>query len=413
MRLLRRIPLRFLLIFVAFASVLPAQGPVSAPPSAADQWSTDVRAFADNIAAALGLARSVFLAVKNISSIDAAGSSFIEQELESELTQRGFLMVPAASAASQLDVTLSENVDGYLWIAENRGRTGGQTVITAVRRPHISESGAHPAPLLRKALLHWQSESILDFAQISEPDGPPSLLLLEPNRLTLLQRDADAWTTRGSAPIQHSRPWPRDLRGHLSISAGSFEAFLPGIVCAGSLASVLSIECHEAPSLAWSPAGNTLRSFAADRNYFAAFTIVARGSRVEVPASYSMAANSIDGNSYWLLAGIDSETRLFRETIEGGLSLGRWGDEIASIVLACSAGWDVLATGTGDWSEPDHLQSYEISGSNATPVGQPLEFAGPIVALWPSNGDRSVRVVSRNLETGMYEASVVLVSCGE
>ncbi|MGC1969313.1 MAG: hypothetical protein WA673_22825, partial [Candidatus Acidiferrales bacterium] len=58
------------------------------------------------------------------------------------------------------------------------------------------------------------------------------------------------------------------------------------------------------------------------------------------------------------------------------------------------------------------IQIYEIEGQEATAVGQPHEFPGPILALWPADDGKSARVVSRNLQTGMYEASIVSVSCG-
>ena len=68
-------------------------------------------------------------------------------------------------------------------------------------------------------------------------------------------------------------------------------------------------------------------------------------------------------------------------------------------------------TGTGDWTQPDHIQIYEIKGHQAVVIGQPLEFSGPILALWPGDDGKSARVVSRNLRTGMYEASIVSVAC--
>jgi hypothetical protein len=72
----------------------------------------------------------------------------------------------------------------------------------------------------------------------------------------------------------------------------------------------------------------------------------------------------------------------------------------------------VLVTGIGDWTVRDTLRIYRVADHQAVTVGQPLEFSGPILALWPTQDDKSARVVSRNLQTGMYEASIVSVSCG-
>ena len=91
----------------------------------------------------------------------------------------------------------------------------------------------------------------------------------------------------------------------------------------------------------------------------------------------------------------------------------------------------MLATGTGDSAQPDHIEIYDIrnypESQNATKplspqerlpapqgiaVGQPLDFAGPILALWSAEDQKSARAVSLNLQTGMYEGSILTVSCG-
>jgi len=40
-----------------------------------------------------------------------------------------------------------------------------------------------------------------------------------------------------------------------------------------------------------------------------------------------------------------------------------------------------------------------------------LQVPGPVLTLWPANDGKSARVVTRNLETGDYEASIVTVAC--
>jgi hypothetical protein len=66
----------------------------------------------------------------------------------------------------------------------------------------------------------------------------------------------------------------------------------------------------------------------------------------------------------------------------------------------------------GDWSQKDQIQLYEIRDRAAAAIGQPMELPGPILAFWAAGDGNSARVVSRNLESGMYEASIVSVSCG-
>ena len=78
----------------------------------------------------------------------------------------------------------------------------------------------------------------------------------------------------------------------------------------------------------------------------------------------------------------------------------------------CNGGRVALATGAGDWTQPDSLQAYELRDGAMVESGDPLAFAGPVLALWPSNDLKAARVVWRNLQTGEYEASFISVTCG-
>jgi hypothetical protein len=82
-----------------------------------------------------------------------------------------------------------------------------------------------------------------------------------------------------------------------------------------------------------------------------------------------------------------------------------------SIASGCGSAWQVLVTGSGDWTEKDQIQLYEIRDRGAVAIGEPVELTGPILALWAGEDGKSARVISRNLESGLYEASMVSVSC--
>jgi hypothetical protein len=84
---------------------------------------------------------------------------------------------------------------------------------------------------------------------------------------------------------------------------------------------------------------------------------------------------------------------------------------MVSIASGCGSAWQVLVTGSGDWTEKDQIQLYEVRDRGAAAIGEPFELTGPILALWAGEDGRSARVISRNLESGMYEASMVSVSC--
>lgn len=411
MRLQRRITLRFAVVFIAFATTVQAQALDNTTSPASDPWSNEVRAFAGKIGAAVEPAGTIALAVKNISDLDAAAAGAIERELRSKLAGAGFQVTGANSSETEVSVTLSQNVDGYLWIAEIQGQAGNQTAMLAVKSRRAVAEPARNAPILRQTPVLQQTEAILDFGETASADGSRMLVLLEPDRIAVLGGNGSGWALRDSAVISHAHPWPRDLRGHLDVAAtGGFEAFLPGVHCEGSVSAALSLSCREDAEEKWKLGENSGLALVADRNYFASSTLRVGQPRIDAPIAYSMATTPGDGAG-WIVTGADGNARLFEAREPGSFSLGHWGDDVASVEKSCGANWQVLTTGTGDWTQQDRLQAYEIAETSAIPAGQGLEFAGPIVALWSVDGN-AVRAVWRNLETGMYEASIVSVSCG-
>src|SRR5690349_14768181 len=111
----RAILLAFLIVASAFVSPAFAQSGTE-PPAV---WTNTVRGLADKIAAAAGTTRNISLDVRNISSLSPSDANVAQKALESELTQRHFRIVPAASATSgalseasaQVRVTFSEGIN--------------------------------------------------------------------------------------------------------------------------------------------------------------------------------------------------------------------------------------------------------------------------------------------------------------
>ena len=371
-------------------------------------------AFAEKIAAAMGAPRTISLAVKNISDLDAARVSWVDSDLRAELSRAGFQVSAAGAEEIEVNVTLSKNVDGYVWVAEIRSQAGEQVVIEAVNQPRAAQESARTAPVLRKSVVVQRTESLLDFAETAGPEGARSLLLLEPDRVVILQGQGDHRMEHAAAPISHSHPWPRDVRGELIAGeSGEFRALLPGVLCTGKSSPALTLSCREGPEARWplDENGGALW-FAADRNYFSSSTLRDGAVSSVAPAWYSMAADPANGDARWIGAGADGNARLFEKGQTGSLVLGRWGDDVVSLPAACGANWEVLTTGSGDWTQADQLQIHEITGQSAPLSGQPLEFPGPILALWPGKNGEPARAISRDLQTGMYEAATVSVTCG-
>src|SRR5262249_43649038 len=114
------------------------------------------------------------------------------------------------------------------------------------------------------------------------------------------------------------------------------------------------------------------------------------------------------------LALVDGRTQLFDAgldpigTLESS-SAQAWGSEIAGTTARCGSGSQVLATRSGDMTVPDAVQAFSIVDRAPTALTPPIEFGGPVVALWPA-GDTAVAIV-RNLANAKYESYTLQVSC--
>jgi len=369
-----------------------------------------VRAFAGRIASAIGAARPISLDAVNISTLSSTDAGSIERQLQAALSSAGFQIAAEPPAEVRIHVTLSEGADGYLWVAEIHGQAGDQVALMSAHSSTSAASRAKPVPVLRESLLLSQANPILDFApaQTAGDSASQLLLTLEPDHVNAFRQAGDAWTKVDTAPIAHSRPWPRDLRGRIVFSGASeFQVYLPGIFCTGTMQPKLGIECKQGADAAWPLGDKTAVSMAADRNYFNAH---ADGAKFEWPISYSIISNSTGDPSLKILTEPNGGAWLFEGSQHPVANLSRWGDDAASIA-GCGDSWNVLATGGGDWTQRDYLQDYEIADRQAEPAGLLLEFPGPILALWPSDDGKSARAVSLNLQTGMYEAAIVSLSC--
>jgi hypothetical protein len=156
-------------------------------------------------------------------------------------------------------------------------------------------------------------------------------------------------------------------------------------------------------------------NFTPGRNYFSGTVTLSSSLQAKFPPFYSsaspQASTSGQGASRRVIAGLDGNAEFFDGTADPVSTFEDWGSDIVSIAGACGANWEVLATGKGDWRQKDQIQLYEIRDRKAVALGQPLELPGPTLAAWPSDDGKSARLISRNLETGLYEASIVSVGC--
>lgn len=381
---------------------------VFAIPAAAQEWDASAREMAEKIVARAQSRSGLSLTVKNISSLPPARAAEVQRALESALRSRGVSLVGPEQAMVQARVTLSENTAGYLWVAQIGHDDSWDVVMLQV--PLLAPAEPAPAALtLRRTPLWSQPEPMLDVIAI----GDGGLLVLGRDSLALYRMQDRKWQLAGTAPLTHSRPWPRDLRGRLVIQAdGSLHAYLPGIQCSGTTQPQLSMSCKESDD-PWPLSPEVNAFFSSRRNFFTGTVKLAHSSQAgDLGAFYSAAMFPQGERGFWIVAFTTGGARLINAQGQVVTAFNGWGSDLAGIASDCASGWQVLATRAADSSLPDSLSAYEIVNREAVQTGAPLEFAGPVTAMWTAGDGRSATVIVHNLKTGTYEAFSVSAVCG-
>jgi hypothetical protein len=317
-------------------------------------WSDGVKALAAKIAAAVKPSRAISLDIKNISSLGAADVEAIRKTLEAELQTQGLRI---GSADAHVEVTLSENGDGYVWVAETRRNAkqenSPRVAIVSVGKAKMNSANEKSALLVLSNRRIWdQPSEFLDFLVIETPVNMASstLMVLEPDRLVYYRSSTPEWRLWETISFPQIGHRSRMVQG--GIDAGVQKVWGPGGECSGELADPARVNCS---------------------------------ANIAVQAEPRVAANIPEREPH--------QTQLLSE---------RCGDKSVA-----------LASGNGDWTQPDALQAYLLSDlvrSNAVPSGSPIEFDGPIMS---AHGDEkeSLRAIVHNLKTGNYEGYIVTATC--
>jgi hypothetical protein len=412
MRLSRRIP-RLALTWT-FVCILTA-----AHVRAADHWKESADALAKAIAAQIGSPTTLALTMRNASTLTESDAGAIRQALRSQLRGQGFRFVRTDRAKAEARVTLSENADGYLWIAEIRSGNSREVRMVSVPRVPPPPASSTPEPLsIRKAFIFEQEEPILDFALLApDADGSPRMVVLEPGRVVLFGKSGGTWFHEQAFSVSRPQPWPRDARGRLIVRPDqTFDAYLPGMKCTRVVEPELRTDCRVSED-SW-PLGvgsgdSPAARFAPDRNFFEGRVALGPDQELSLPPFYSAAEIPGRGGPTWAFAGVDGQVRLIERGPEPVATWEGWGSSIVSLRSGCGKGWQLLATRPGDGTEPDAVQAFEVSGRRAVPLSAPVEFPGPVTEMWPSSDGVAAQTISRNLQTGRYEAFTLSISCGQ
>lgn len=322
-----------------------------ASPALPAAWNDGVKALAEKIAAAMKPSRMVSLEVKNISSLGGSEVEAVRAGLEKELTDRGLQL---GSSGTGVEVTLSENVEGLIWVAEiveeKRPRVG---IVSIARSPARIDNAEKASVALSRELIWQQPAMFLDFSVFYGIPGATysMLVVLEPDRLNYYEsRDAN-WSTFKSVSFPNVEPKQRDPVGAIA-NAGNV-VYAPGVRCSGEVENPAKLECA-----LWK-----------DR--------MLRGARIQLR-----------------FPGHDEN------------------DVTTAVADRCGNRMVAVASGNSDWTQPDSLQAYFVGDfrEDAVASGSALQFDGPVLAL--NGGDQNTaRVIVRNLKTGNYEGYVVTATC--
>ena len=338
---------------------------------------------------------------RNVSSLGSAELAQARAAFEAALGEAG----SRGNSAPQLSVriTLSQNPTQYLLVEEAQSADERQVWISGWKRAAAPRNGV-PGMSLESKLAWEQDEPILDAALVG--DG---MLVLSPWKVTLHARGGDQ-----SADLAPSKPWPRDLRGHLRITAAGFRVNLPGMSCNGTFEPALTVDCRPADepwTLDSGTRGILLASFTPARNFFDGRLVTPTGARKTVSPFYAAAAVEDQGRPHWLFALVDGRTQILDGAFDPVGAIGPWGSDLAATEARCSGGTQVIATKAGDAREPDTVRAWSLVNRAPVALTPPMELPGPVTALW-SLGGASVLAVVRDLATARYSAYLITVVCG-
>lgn len=369
--------------------------------------------------------------VSNQSSLAASDVEQISQALLAQLRRRGARVLKTARPTAVVAVTLSENLQGLVWVAEiQRATQPGQpesrdVVVVDVARPQPEQAPAQPEALtIRKTPVYEQQTPVLDLAILPTPvtaalptvtPDATKLLVLDTQKISLVAKLGSDWTVEQSAPLVRERPWPRDPRGRLVVREGAaIEVYTPGTACTGSMEPALSLQCHES-SDPWPLGPNDSTAmhaeFSSGRNFFDGKVTLGAGKQLTVPPFFSATSVATTSGTLRVFAGTDGQARVYGTDSEPVLTHGGWGSDIAALESDCSTAPLVLATRPAGPDETDSIQAYTLNGNSVTTASSPVEFPGPVTALWPAADGRSAIAVARDLKTKKYEAFILTLAC--
>ena len=191
---------------------------------------------------------AVSFTLQNQSSLTTKDVDEITRGLRSQLDAAGIRFVAPDQAAASVTITLSENLQNLIWVAEvHQGTNEPAVILLNVPRTNSANTLHEPLPLIiRKDPALVARESNPSMSRPLKDVGAVPSAGLSPEQIALFRFQEGRWKLDQAMPITHARTWPRDLRGHLIPRVDHlFDAYLPGVFCQSSKAAPLSLACRE------------------------------------------------------------------------------------------------------------------------------------------------------------------------
>ena len=394
------------------------------PAARAASWEQPAADLAKQIAALSGPGPAR-LTIRNESSLAAGEIPAIRRLLERDL--RGFgIATNGNDNATLIRVTLSENLQGGLWVAEVVEGTETRVTMLPVSLGAAAVAGGGPSLTVRRTLMITETETVLD-AQMFAVGTLSRLVVLEPEQIVTYIRSAPAlgsglangsWVEEQRFAIAHGRAYPRDVRGELVAAPDHlFDAYLPGVMCAGTnTGAQIAVACADSDDpwpvgtvagpgagAAGGAVGSGQRAFYnALRDSFTG--VLAPGFGMELPAFYSASDIPRPTGTGMLLNTVDGRVMLIENnTLKPVAGASDWGSDFAVVRSECGSGVQVLVSGSGAAANGDSLRAYEIVGREAVAVSAPLPVEGAVTAIHAANGGTSATVIVRQDAPPRYE----------
>jgi len=337
--------------------------------------------FVQQILSRSGSPSAITVTFQNISGLPADAQESLQNLIFTAFRNSGIRLVKAEQAVAEVQITFSEDWQGYVWVASVKQGSASQLVIRKVAKPQRSASSHTPTLTIHKTTVWQQDGPILDFFQDKH-----DLVVLEPGQLSLYVSDSGQWRPRQTLGVTHQHEWSRDLRGRLQVSGGQINVFLPGARCNGTI-SPPSLDCRTSDDPWPADQGQLVAFFSPRRNFFTGL-LAGQTAGASVPPFFSGATWQNGDARQWVFAGIDGRVRIFQNDLAAQPAmLSDWGGLLAAVHSGCGSGWQLLASAPTDSTHPDSIQAVEIAGREALPASSPVDLSGSVEALWTSGKD--------------------------